>query len=155
RRRPTLAALLALVPLALVAAGAWLLLYARYQDQRARFAEQELQRKVGEQRRLDDVRAQAQTALLEGQAAFARGDWPAARADATRVLDRVGDAAGLDALRTTATDLRKRAEAKLADQAARARGKARLAQFESLREEALFHSVQVAGLDPAASRTRA
>jgi eukaryotic-like serine/threonine-protein kinase len=113
-------------------------------------------------RETEEARDQVRNLLLEGEDAARRQDWRRARDTAHDSLAQIDREPALPReWRGRAETILARAEAglRVREQEIRERQKrdaaaATLAQFRHHRDDALFHSSQASGLDPAVSRTR-
>jgi tetratricopeptide (TPR) repeat protein len=114
---------------------------------RQKLAEQE----ANEQRRLAGVRVLAQAQLLKGQAALAQNDCLAAKLSLAGLLDQVSSEPTLVDLRQPAERLLAEANQQLARQAERQEAQARYQRFQQLRDDTLFYSTLVSGVDTAES----
>jgi serine/threonine protein kinase/Tfp pilus assembly protein PilF len=140
RRRPALAALLAVAAAALVALGLiWYQAAAR------------------EARRQDLARADVTGLLRAGRNAFLHDELPEARSRAAVAVDRVRAEPALGDLLPGAEDLLAESERRLAEQAARREAAQALQAFHRHSDDALFHGMNalaggtlLTGMDPAA-----
>ena len=132
RRRPAAAALIAVIVLAVMGAGAGLL---TYQDQRARFAKRELQR--------------VQTELHLGQRAFAQEDWENAELHLTTALNQIRAEPKLAVLGVQVEPLLAEVNRRAAAEAARRKDRERFEAFQAQRNDALSRLILFTGDDPA------
>jgi tetratricopeptide (TPR) repeat protein len=140
RRRPAAAALLALTVLltaGAVAAGVW---YETNQTNMALAAAKELEK----------ARDKVQERLKDGQVFFARGQLAEAEGAFAEAVTRAMTRDELADLRAEAEQDRELVRHQVATQEHQRQAAAKLARFEALRDEAMFHATRSTGLDLAA-----
>ncbi|QDU61710.1 Serine/threonine-protein kinase PknD [Planctomycetes bacterium Pan216] len=106
---------------------------------------------IQEAQRIAAIRDEATRRFNEGQAAFYSGDLNAAQLQLGQSLALVSDEPMLEELHGPIDELLGKATALLAEEDAREEAQERLARFEELRDEALFHGTRVGGLDDTTS----
>jgi tetratricopeptide (TPR) repeat protein len=134
RRRPAVALLAVVSPLALV----FLLGALFFHQQRQLDA---VQRELADERKQGELRDAAQPHLADARAARVQKDWGRMERSASEALAAVGTESALADLRTQADELKTEALAGLD-------ARKRYQQFQHHREDALYHATLFAGPDP-------
>jgi tetratricopeptide (TPR) repeat protein len=101
-----------------------------------------------ERQRIAGLTRQAQGFFLNGRLAYERRDWTGADTQLGSALALIESEPKLASLRPDVEALRSSAAARRAADAARDTAHTRLAQFDRLRDEAVFHQSRYTGLDP-------
>jgi eukaryotic-like serine/threonine-protein kinase len=153
RRRPAIAALLALIPLTFASIVLFVLWHnvalrgqlakALADERTARQSEQDAHQE--NQRSL--VRQEGQKLFDSARVAVAASDWPSARLDLEKALTTLGNEASFEKLTGPAQALLKQVEQELRIEADRRASHARLEQFISRRDEAQFLGTLYTGMD--------
>jgi len=141
RRRPAAAALVAVSTLALLGSatgGAW------YRSEVARQGR-------ALHARVEGLRGQADQFVTLGREAMGRKDWEAARTQMSSALALLHSEPLLAEPRAAVEDVLKLCGRKVAESKGRAAARARFADFQRLRDEAVFHQSDYTGLDPEAN----
>ncbi|HXG12712.1 MAG TPA: protein kinase [Gemmataceae bacterium] len=134
RRRPAVAALVAVSALATAGLFSGAIFYAQYQHQRAQVAEQQIR----DRDRLEKIRLEARERILKGQQAMERQEWENAKF-------HLGEALGLVGNDPLVGEMRAEAQQLLDELVARDRTQTKYRQFLERRDKALFHATLATG----------
>jgi tetratricopeptide (TPR) repeat protein len=140
KRRP---ALLALAIVSLAAILGLLLGFLRYQEGRARDAEQAL----SERRRTDSLRAEVQGLTLQGREALSQTYWSDAKVHLTAARRLLGTEPALADLAAPVRRLLRQTDRRLRQEAARRTAGRKFRRFFELRDQALFQGTLFTGVD--------
>jgi tetratricopeptide (TPR) repeat protein len=141
RRHPSLAALLVVSTLSILAAAGVGLWYR---------ADIDRQREVV-RRRVNQARAHVQQFVMLGELAIRRADWDTAKAQLTSALALTQTEPLLGAMGETVRKALALAEGKIAERTRRDEARARYAAFQHSYDEAVFYQSQYTGLEPEAN----
>jgi len=137
RRRPAAAALVAVTTLLILGtAGGW----SWYRAEVARQGRASIHRVEG-------VRGQADQFVMFGRQAMGRKDWEAARTQMSSALALFRSEPVLAGARASVEEMLKLCDRKVGEMKGRAAARARLADFQRLHDEAVFHQSDYTGLD--------
>ncbi len=138
RRRPSMAALVVVSSLSILAAAGGGLWYRADQDRQ----------RAAVRHRIDDVRTQVNGFLLLGEEAIRRKDWDGAKAHMSSALALVRTETPLADVGVTVAGLLAVADRKIAERKSRDAARARFLAFQRSYDDAVFYQSQYTGLDP-------
>jgi tetratricopeptide (TPR) repeat protein len=154
RRRPAIVALIgvsALALLSIVVLIIWQNANLQVEVKAAREAQEEATR--GEQ--LAKVRADVEQLLRQGELAYRDQNWQEASRRFTAALDRIGEEAELDDVRTQARDWLEKTRPRVRDAEAYRKARDRYDRFRKFFDDARFHETLFTGADAGANRATA
>ncbi len=141
RRRPSIAALVVVSTLSILAAAGGGLWYRADQDRQ----------REAVHHRLEGVRTQVNRFILLGEEAIRRKDWDGAKAHMSSALALVRTEPPLADMGVTAVRLLAMSDRKIAEQESHDAARARFSAFQRSYDEAVFYQSQYTGLDPEAN----